>query len=56
MEENGSNNFDVSLLGRYLGVHDAVAKVLTGHTPKTSVKRMTGRLATANQEGRVEIV
>lgn len=56
MEANGSNNFDVSLLGRYLGVHDAVAKVLTGHTPKTSVKRMTGWLATANQEGRVEIV
>lgn len=56
MEENGSNNFDVSLLGRYLRVYDAVAKALMGHMPKTSVKRMTGWLATANKEGRVEIV
>lgn len=56
LEENGWNNFDVSLLGRYLRVYDAVAKALMGHMPKTSVKRMTGWLATANKEGRVEIV
>lgn len=56
MEENRSNNFDVSLLCRYFHVYDAIAKVLMGHMPKTLVKRMTGWLATANKEGRVEIV
>lgn len=48
-----SNNFDVGLLARYLGVDDAVVKALIDHMPKPSIKRIS-RSAAASKEDRVD--
>lgn len=51
---NGLNNFDISLLDRYLDIYDAIEKALMDHMTKPSMKRMTSQAAVAIEEGRVE--
>lgn len=47
---NRSDNFDVSLLDRYLGIYDAIVKASIDHMPE----RMIGQSAVASREGRVD--